>query len=105
MKDNRDDTKGTRVTVEILGDDYSFIGNTPPEYIEMVALFVDEEIQRLRHKHPRLARSRLLILALMNIGERYFSEKEKGERLLDDNRKLKREIKSLERQINERKGR
>lgn len=105
MLDNNDDTKRTRVTVDILGDTYSFLGDSPPEYIEMIARHVDEELKTLRKKQPRLARSRLLVLALMNIAERFFDEREKGDRLQDDNRKLKRDIKVLERQLKERKGR
>lgn len=101
----KDDTRENRVTVEILGDSYTLLGDSPPSYIEMVADFVNTDLKSLKERQPRLSRNRLFVLALLNMAERYFSEREKVNHLHDDNRKLKKDLKALEREMKERKSR
>lgn len=97
------DMKGNRVAVEIMNDTYTLMGDSSPEYIQKVAQYVDQDLKKLREKQPRLARNRLLVLALMNMTERFFSEREKGDALHDECRKIQRELKGLKNYVKQQK--
>lgn len=100
-----DGSRGNRATVEIMNESYTLVGDSSPEYIQRIAEFVDMDLQDLRRRQPRLARNRLLVLALLNSAERFFHEQKRNDRLQDELRKAKRELHRLHKSMEDGKER
>jgi len=73
-----------KVEVEIFGDSYILKGNAPPEYLEMLAEYVNQKMQYIYEKCPNLTVSKVAILTAINIA--------------DELMKVKREYRNLARQ-------
>ncbi len=59
--------KRNRVTVSIVGEDYTIRTAAEPEYVRLLAQAVDERIRAALAANPRLARSRATMLACLSI--------------------------------------
>jgi len=64
--------------VEIFGQDYKIKGVGDPEYIHMIAGYVDRKMREIAHSSGIMSQSRIAILAALNIADEFFQEKEKG---------------------------
>lgn len=73
-----------KAEVEIFGDSYILKGNAPPEYLEMLAEYVNQKMEYIHEKCPGLTVSKIAILTAINIA--------------DELMKMKREYRNLVRQ-------
>jgi len=74
-----------KAEVEIFGDSYILKGNAPPEYLEMLAEYVNQKMECIHEKSPSLTVSKVAILTAINIA--------------DELMKMKREYRNLARQM------
>ncbi len=74
--------KKEQVKVDLLGETYSFKGESP-EQIKETAHLVDSHLWEVKERYPHLGKSRLLILALMELGNEFVRLKKENEELLD----------------------
>lgn len=59
----------SRLEVEIFGEYYTLKGDAAPEEIIMLARFVNDKMEQLAARNPRLNRTHIAILAALNIAE------------------------------------
>ncbi len=67
--------KSTEV-VEIFGQDYKIKGVGDPEYIHMIAGYIDRKMREIAHSSGIMSQSRIAILAALNIADELFQERE-----------------------------
>jgi cell division protein ZapA len=63
--------------VEIFGQDYKIKGVGDPEYIHMIAGYIDRKMREIAHSSGIMSQSRIAILAALNIADELFQEREK----------------------------
>ncbi|HHV56501.1 MAG TPA: cell division protein ZapA [Firmicutes bacterium] len=71
-----------RVTVRIMGEDYTVKGKANPETIQKLGRHVDAVMSEIRQGNPCLSTTQVAILAAMNIASELFRVKEDYEELL-----------------------
>ncbi len=59
----------TRVEVEICGASYMLRGKESPEYMQMVAQYVNRKMKQLISRNPRLSMTNAAVLAAINIAD------------------------------------
>ncbi|MBM7854784.1 cell division protein ZapA [Desulfohalotomaculum tongense] len=59
----------TRVEVEICGEYYILKGKESPEYMQMVAQYVNRKIKQVSSRNPRLSAAKAAVLAAINIAD------------------------------------
>lgn len=57
------------VTVTIMGRNYTLRAEEDPQYVRMIAAYVDDKIQEIAQVSPRMSTTRLAILAAINIAD------------------------------------
>lgn len=60
------------IRVEIDGMDYSLKSDNDPEYVESIANYVNEKIQKLTLKTNVKSQTKIAVLAALNIADEYF---------------------------------
>jgi len=70
----------TKVT--ILGKEYSIKGEADPQYVQEVAKFVDETMQKICAVSQTASPSKVAILAALNIADELYREREEKENIL-----------------------
>jgi len=71
-----------RVKVKINGEDYYIKGTASEEYIKRVAKYVDKKMYDLEKNNPNLSRTRLAVLAAINITDELLQLKQEYEEFL-----------------------
>ena len=71
-----------RVKVRINGEDYYVKGTVPTEYIKKVANYVDRKMSDLSQNYPDLSRTRIAVLAALNITDELLRLKQEYEEFL-----------------------
>ncbi len=61
--------KISRVTVEIFGEDYVVRGDENPEYIEMLASYVDRRMKMIQKRNASLTTARIAVLTALNLAD------------------------------------
>ncbi len=66
-----DDTKSSvnRVTVSIFNEEYVVKGEENPEYIEMLASFVDRRMKMIQQRNPNLSSTKVAVLTALNLAD------------------------------------
>ncbi len=64
MEDNR-----TRAIVEIYGEEYIVRGDSPPDYIAMIARYVDKKMKQIGNRNSQLSVSKIAVLTALNIAD------------------------------------
>lgn len=64
--------KRNRVTVNIMGNEYTMVGSEPEEYIQSIAYYVDKKMKEIHQKHNRLNNMMVAVLTALNIADEYF---------------------------------
>jgi len=67
LRENKSEV--TRVIVNIFGEDYVVKGTEKPEYIEMLAAYVDRKMQSISQKSPNLSVTRVAVLTALNLAD------------------------------------
>jgi cell division protein ZapA len=85
-----------RVYVRIAGNEYILCGSEPPEYIQKVALYVDQKTTEIMKANHTLSTSMASVLTAVNVADEMFKNKEQKESLqqeLEQARKMIQELK------------
>ncbi len=66
-----DETKSSvnRVTVSIFNEEYVVKGEENPEYIEMLASFVDRRMKMIQQRNPNLSSTKVAVLTALNLAD------------------------------------
>lgn len=66
-----DDKKNNinKVTVEIFEEEYVVKGDENPEYIEMLAAYVDRRMRMVQHRNPNLPTTKIAVLTSLNLAD------------------------------------
>ena len=70
-----------RLNVSIYGQSYKLVGRESPEYMRMIAGYVDDSMHRIGRGNPRLDMGKLAVLTAVNIADEYFRLRQKYEEL------------------------
>lgn len=94
-----------RVTMNICGEEYTFVAEESPSYMQKVGAYVDEKMNELLTS-AKVGRTDAAVLAAANIADELFKEREAGEGLrrqlkqyLDEASRAKNEVSELKREI------
>lgn len=71
-----------RQTVTIYGQTYTIVGIESPEYIRMLADYVDEMMHRITKDSNRLGTARLAVLTAVNLADELFRLQKEHEELI-----------------------
>lgn len=65
------DTKNKviKVSVEIFNEDYTVRGDENPEYIEMLASYVDRRMKMIHQRNPNLSNTKIAVLTALNLAD------------------------------------
>lgn len=74
MQDNKN-----RVTVEIMGQQYTMLGKASEEYLHSIALYVDKKMKELSKKGCAMNNIMLAVLTSLNITDEFFGLKQELE--------------------------
>lgn len=94
-----------RVTMNICGEEYTFVAEESPSYMQKVGAYVDEKMNELLTS-AKVGRTDAAVLTAANIADELFKEREAGEGLrrqlkqyLDEANRAKNEVSELKREI------
>lgn len=82
MVQKREGNRKKQVEVDLLGETYSFKGESPDQ-IKEAANLIDSQLWDIKERYPHLGKNRLLILALMELGNEFVRLKKENEELQD----------------------
>lgn len=94
-----------RVTMNICGEEYTFVAEESPSYMQKVGAYVDEKMNELLTS-AKVGRTDAAVLTAANIADELFKEREAGEGLrrqlkqyLDEASRARNEVSELKREI------
>ncbi len=58
-----------KVIVEIFSEEYTVKGNENPEYIQMLASYVDRRMKMIQQRNPNLSNTKLAVLTALNLAD------------------------------------
>ncbi|HZK42688.1 MAG TPA: cell division protein ZapA [Syntrophomonadaceae bacterium] len=58
-----------RVTVEIFNEEYIVRGSENPEYINMLASYVDRRMKMIEQRNPNLSTTKVAVLTSLNLAD------------------------------------
>ncbi len=61
--------KTIRVTVEIFNEEYVVKGSENPEYINMLASYVDRRMKMVQQRNPNLSTTKVAVLTSLNLAD------------------------------------
>ena len=83
------DTKKTRTTVDIYGQQYTIVGTESTSHVRLVASMVDDKMREISSKNPILDINKLAVLTAVNAVNDYLKMKDRVERLEAEIQRLK----------------
>jgi cell division protein ZapA len=75
-----------RVTVSIMGEEYTIRGNAPPETMHQVAQYVDGLMRALAGKNSRMSTHKIAVLAAINLADELIKLKANSRQFPDEHR-------------------
>jgi cell division protein ZapA len=76
------DEMENRVEVEIFGEGYVLKGSEPPDYMQMLAQYVNKKMRQVVTRNPRLGTSKAAILTALNITDELMKLQKEFDQLL-----------------------
>lgn len=58
-----------RATVDIYGEEYIMRGDATPEYMMMLARYIDKKMKNIAARQPQLSVGKIAVLAALNIAD------------------------------------
>lgn len=58
-----------KVSVDIFGEEYTVKGAEKPEYIQMLAAYVDRRMKMIQQRNPNLSNTKLAVLTALNLAD------------------------------------
>jgi cell division protein ZapA len=83
------DTKKTRTTVDIYGQQYTIVGTESTSHVRLVASLVDDKMREISSVNPILDINKLAVLTAVNAVNDYLKVKDRVERLEAEIQRLK----------------
>ncbi|MGM0903430.1 MAG: cell division protein ZapA [Bacillota bacterium] len=83
------DTKKTRTTVDIYGQQYTIVGTESTSHVRLVASLVDDKMREISSMNPILDINKLAVLTAVNAVNDYLKVKDRVERLEAEIQRLK----------------
>ncbi|WP_404333251.1 cell division protein ZapA [Mesobacillus maritimus] len=83
------DTKKTRTTVDIYGQQYTIVGTESTSHVRLVASLVDDKMREISIMNPILDINKLAVLTAVNAVNDYLKVKDRVERLEAEIQRLK----------------
>ncbi|MBY0099057.1 cell division protein ZapA [Mesobacillus maritimus] len=83
------DTKKTRTTVDIYGQQYTIVGTESTSHVRLVASLVDDKMREISSMNPILDTNKLAVLTAVNAVNDYLKVKDRVERLEAEIQRLK----------------
>lgn len=94
-----------KVTISICGEEYTFVAEESPSYMQKVGAYVDAKMSEMLSS-AKVGRTDAAVLAAANIADELFKERESGDALrrqvkqyLDEAAQAKSEVSELKREI------
>ncbi|HZK18007.1 MAG TPA: cell division protein ZapA, partial [Clostridia bacterium] len=78
-----DDKRVEKVKVEIYGEQYILKGDASPEYMEMLADYVNEKMNYVAERSVRLPSSKVAILTAINIADDLMKLRKENSKMLE----------------------
>ncbi len=72
-----------KITVNILGQQYTMKSTSDPDHLKLVAEYVDDKMNKIQDMDRRLDPRHIAVLAGINIADEYFQLKEEYNDLLE----------------------
>ncbi len=69
MVERKSNNNTHRVAVEIFNQEYIVKGNEDPEYIEMLAAYVDRRMRMITQRNHHLSTTKVAVLAALNLAD------------------------------------
>ena len=89
--------KKNKISVRLLGKDYSLLSDQPPERVQTVARYVDRKMRELQIT-ARVPENALAMLTTLTIGDELFSAQQENQRLKRELAQLGQRIAQLEKE-------
>ena len=61
--------KINKVTVNIFSEEYKVTGDEDPEYIQMLASYVDRRMRMVQQRNPNLSNTKIAVLTALNLAD------------------------------------
>jgi len=58
-----------KATVDIYGEEYIMRGDATPEYMSMLARYIDKKMKNIAARQPELPVSKIAVLAALNVAD------------------------------------
>lgn len=58
-----------KVTVEIFNEEYIVKGDENPEYIQMLASYIDRRMKMIQQRNPNLTNTKIAVLTAINLAD------------------------------------
>ena len=94
-----------RVTISVCGQEYTFVAEEAPSYMQKVGAYVDAKMEEMLTS-AKVGRTDAAVLAAANIADELFKEREAGDALrrqlkqyLDEAAQAKNEVSELKRRL------
>ncbi len=59
----------SRAVVQIFGEEYIVKGDATPEYMKMLANYIDKKMKQIASRHPQLNVTKIAVLTALNIAD------------------------------------
>ncbi|MGI5922272.1 MAG: cell division protein ZapA [Syntrophomonadaceae bacterium] len=92
--DDENKKKITKVTVSIFNEEYIVKGDENPEYIQMLAAYIDRRMRMIQQRNPNLTNTKIAVLTAINLADELNKLQEDYDQL----------VKALEEEKRNRKG-
>ncbi|MBO8158597.1 cell division protein ZapA [Thermosyntropha sp.] len=79
-----DNSKGNinKVNVEIFGENYVVKGEESPEYIEMLAAYIDKRMRLIHQRNPNFSTAKIAVLTALNLADELNKLQDEYDKLL-----------------------
>lgn len=58
-----------KATVEIFGEEYTMRGEASPDYMIMLANYIDKKMKNIANRQPQLTVAKIAVLAALNVAD------------------------------------
>ncbi|MEW5785378.1 MAG: cell division protein ZapA [Bacillota bacterium] len=79
-----EDKSKNRITVTIMGEEYTIRGSASPETMQKVARYVDDLMGALAHKNGHMSRHKIAVLTAINLADELLKLKQGFRQFSDD---------------------
>ena len=84
-----------KVTVKIVGKDYTIIGDESEEYIQKVGLYIDKKLGDTMRNSVTLSTNMAHILTSLNVADEFFKAREAENYYKDELQRVKKELEDI----------